>query len=95
VGSAANGERIAVLLLTRDWDATLAAFLAIGITVLGALAFGRRWWPSYLLLATAVALMLLLAPNGYTATGITFGVAGVAALAGCSRRCAPGDVIER
>lgn len=75
-----------VLFLTRDWDATLAAFLAIGITVLGALVFGRRWWPSYLLLATAVALMLLLAPDGYTATGITLGVAGVAALPDCSRR---------
>jgi hypothetical protein len=74
-----------VLLMTRDCDATLAGFLAIGITVLGALAFGRRWWPPYLLLATAVALMLLLAPDAYTAIGIALGVAWVAALAGFPR----------
>ena len=63
-----------VLRSTGDWDATLAGFLAIGITVLGALACSRRWWPPYLLLAAAVALMLLLAPDGYTAFGITLDV---------------------
>src|SRR5208283_2565218 len=51
---------IPVLRSSGDWDATLAAFLAIGITVLGALSFGRRWWPPFPLLAAAVALMLLL-----------------------------------
>src|SRR5208283_2610412 len=56
---------------TGDWNAALAGFLAIGITVLGALAFGRRWWPPYLLLASAVALILLLAPDPYTAFGVT------------------------
>ena len=63
---------------TGDWNAALAGFLAIGITVLGALAFGRRWWPPYLLLASAVALMLLLAPDAYTAFGVTFIVAWLA-----------------
>ena len=71
-----------VLRATGDWDATVAAFLAIGITVLGALQFGRRWGPPYLFLATAVALMLLLAPDAYTAFGITFDAVLAAVLAG-------------
>jgi hypothetical protein len=71
-----------VLRATNDWDAALASFLAIGITVLGVLAFGRRWWPLYLLLATVVALTLLLAADAYTAFGIALVVAWVAALAG-------------
>ena len=33
------------LALAGDLDAALAGFLAVGITVAGALAFGRRWWP--------------------------------------------------
>jgi hypothetical protein len=37
------------LLLTGDLNAALAGFLAAGITVGGALAFGWRWWPTYLL----------------------------------------------
>jgi hypothetical protein len=68
---------------TRDWNAALAAFLAIGITVLGALTFGRRWWPPYVLLASAVALMLLLASDAYTAFGITLGVVWMTLLVGC------------
>jgi hypothetical protein len=48
----------------------LAGFLAVGITVAGALAHGWRWWPPYLLLASAVALLLLLAPDSYTAFGL-------------------------
>jgi hypothetical protein len=69
------------LLWTGDWDATGAGFLAMGITVLGALAFGRRWWPPYLLIATAVALMLLLAPEGYMALGVILDVVWVGVLA--------------
>jgi hypothetical protein len=57
---------------TGDWDAALAGFLAIGITILGALAFGRRWWPAYTLLASAVFLTLLLAPDPYSAFGLVF-----------------------
>ncbi len=71
---------------TRDWDATLAGFLAIGITTLGALAFGPRWWPPYILLAAAVALILLLAPDAYTAFGIAFDAVWLAILAGCLLR---------
>jgi len=54
--------------------------------LLGALAFGRRWCPPYLLLAAAVALMLLLAPDAYTALGVTFGVVWLAVLASYKKR---------
>jgi hypothetical protein len=57
---------------TGDWDAGLAAFLAVGITVTGALAYGRRWWPAYTLLAAVVLLTLLLAPDAYAAFGLIF-----------------------
>ena len=59
-------------LASGDLDAILAGFLAIGITLAGALAFGRRWWPAYLLIASGVALVLLLAPDAYTASGLIF-----------------------
>jgi hypothetical protein len=60
------------LLLTGDVNSFLAGFLAIGITVLGFLAFGRRWLPPYLLIASAVALILLLAADSYTVFGLLF-----------------------
>jgi len=71
---------------TGDWNAALAAFLAIGIPARGALTFGRSWWPSYTLLASAVALILLLAPDAYAAFGITFGVVLMTVLTGCLLR---------
>ena len=70
---------LATVSTTRDWDAALAAFLAVGITVAGALAFGRRWWPAYALLAAAVLLVLLLAPDAYAAFGVAFDLALVVA----------------
>jgi hypothetical protein len=60
------------LLATRDLDALLAGFLAIGITLAGTLAIGIRWWPAYLLVASAVLLVLLLAPDAYVAFGCMF-----------------------
>jgi hypothetical protein len=60
------------LVLTGDWNAALAGFLAVGITVAGALVFGRRWWAPYLLVASGVALVLLLAPDSYVAFGLIF-----------------------
>jgi len=68
---------------TGDWNAAMAAFLAIGTTALGALTFGRSWWRSYVLLASAVALILLLAPDAYAAFGVTLGFVWMTALAGC------------
>jgi hypothetical protein len=58
------------LWLTGDLNSFLAGFLAIGITVLGFLAFGWRWLPPYLLIASGVALVLLLATDSYTVFGL-------------------------
>jgi hypothetical protein len=55
-----------------DLDAALAGFLAVGITVAGGLALGRRWWPCHLLIAVVVLLILLLAPDAYAAFGLLF-----------------------
>ena len=68
---------------TGDWDAALAAFLAIGITAFGALTFGCSWWRSYALLASAAALLLLLAADAYAAFGITLGVVWMTVLSAC------------
>jgi hypothetical protein len=55
-----------------DADAALAGFLAIGIMVAGALAFGRRWWPPFMLITAGVLLVLLLTPDAYVAFGLLF-----------------------
>jgi hypothetical protein len=60
------------LWLARDLNSALAGFLAIAVTLAGFLAFGWRWLPPYLLIATAVALVLLLAPDTYAAFGLIF-----------------------
>jgi thiol:disulfide interchange protein len=72
---------LAPLSATGDWDAALAGLLAVGITLIGGLAFGRRWWPLYTLLAASVLLVLLLAPDAYVAFGLAFDLVVVAALA--------------
>jgi hypothetical protein len=71
--------------LAGDLDGALAGFLALGITVAGALVYGRHWWPSYLLLASGVALVLLLAPDAYAAFGFLC-LATVVVLAGAELR---------
>jgi hypothetical protein len=60
------------LWLTGDINSFLARFLAIGITVSGFLGFGWRWLPPYLLVASGVALVLLLAPDSYATFGLIF-----------------------
>jgi hypothetical protein len=60
------------LLTSRDVQAALAAFLAVGISVLGFLIFGRSWWGSFLAIGSVVMLTLLLAPEAYTAIGLAF-----------------------
>jgi hypothetical protein len=60
------------LVMAHDAQAGLAAFLAVGITVLGFLIFGRSWWGPYLLVAAAVLLTLLLAANAYLVLGFAF-----------------------
>jgi hypothetical protein len=70
------------LLASGDWEAALAGFLALGIALGGALAWGRRWWPAFLLIAAAVLLVLLLAPDAYAAFGLGFDLAAVLVLGG-------------
>jgi membrane protease YdiL (CAAX protease family) len=60
------------LWLTGDLSSVLAGFLAAGITVAGFLAFGWRWCAPYVLIASAVALVLLLAPDSYATFGLIF-----------------------
>jgi membrane protease YdiL (CAAX protease family) len=66
------GVVIPALVLTGDINSVMAGFLAVGITVAGFLHFGWRWCGPYLLLASAVALTLLLAPDSYTTFGLIF-----------------------
>jgi hypothetical protein len=58
--------------LTGDFNAALAGFLAIGVTILGALTLGRRWWAPYVLICAVVLLTLLLTPDAYLAFGLLF-----------------------
>jgi hypothetical protein len=68
------------LLMSHDIQSALAAFIAVGIPVLGFLIFGRSFWGSFLILASVVLLTLLLAPEAYTAIGLAFAVLLLAAL---------------
>jgi len=61
-----------ILWFTGDLNSALAAFLALGITIAGALACGWRWWLLYLLIGSGVALVLLLAPDNFATFGGLF-----------------------
>jgi hypothetical protein len=61
-----------IMWFTGDLNSALAAFLALGITIIGALACGWRWWPPYLLIGSGVALVLLLAPDNFATFGGLF-----------------------
>jgi hypothetical protein len=65
-----------------DLDAALAGFLAVGVALIGALAFGRRGWTAFVLIASVVLLVLLLAPDAYAAFGLIFLLIIAAALVG-------------
>jgi hypothetical protein len=74
---------VPALAFARDLSAALAVFLATGITIAGELYFGRRWWPTYASIGATVLLILVLAPDAYTAFGLLFVALGVtAAVAG-------------
>src|SRR5919202_5014709 len=75
------GLMLPVLWLAGDLNSVLAGFLAIGITLAGFLAWGRRWLAPYLLVASGVALVLLLAPDSYAAFGLLFLLLAVVGLA--------------
>ena len=64
----------------------------MGITVLGALTYGSRWWPAFLVLACAVALTLLLAPDAYEAFGLALAAAAAVSIGFAVRR---GVLIQR
>jgi hypothetical protein len=68
------------LLTSRDVQAALAALLAVGITLLGFLIFGRSWWGSFLVIGSVVMLTLLLAPEAYVAIGLALALILLAAL---------------
>jgi hypothetical protein len=68
------------LLMGHDIQAALAAFIAVGIIVLGFLIFGRSWWGPLLIIASIVLLTLLLAPEAYVAIGLAFFLIILAAL---------------
>ena len=68
------------LLMGHDIQAALAAFIAVGIIVLGFLIFGRSWWGPLLIIASIVMLNLLLAPEAYVAIGLAFVLMLLAAL---------------
>jgi hypothetical protein len=68
------------LLMGHDVQAALAAFLAVGITVLGFLIHGRSWWGPLLVIASVVMLTLLLAPDAYIAIGLAFALLLLAAM---------------
>jgi len=68
------------LLMGHDVQAGLAAFLGVGISLLGFLVFGRDWWGSLLVIGSLVLLTLLLAPEAYSAIGLAFALLLLAAL---------------
>jgi hypothetical protein len=69
-----------VLWMTGDIHAALAGFLAVGITVGGALIFGWRWWPPFSTIAAVVLLVLVVAPEAYVAFGLIFAMIGLLVL---------------
>jgi hypothetical protein len=85
------------LLASRDAQAGLAAFLAVGITVHGFLAFGRSWWGSFLVIGSVVLLTQLLAPEAYIAIGLAFALLLLAAVGAlvAARSSAPAGAPRR
>ena len=84
------------LLMGHDLQAALAAFLAVGITVLGFLIYGRHWWGPLLVIGSVVMLTLLLAPDAYIVIGLAFTVILLAALGliiSSRRQMAPAPVL--
>jgi hypothetical protein len=85
------------LLTSADVQAALAAFIAVGIPVLGFLIYGRSWWVPLLVVGSLVMLTLLLAPEAYIALGLEFAVLLLAALgaAVAMRSTAANDAARR
>jgi hypothetical protein len=65
----------AIVWSTGDLLSATAAFIALGLPLAGFLTYGRRWWPTFGIVAAYVLLVLLLAEDAYVAFGISFLVA--------------------
>ena len=85
------------LLMSHDVQSALAAFLAVGIPVLGFLIFGKSWWGPLLVIASVVLLTLLLAPEAYVAIGLAFVLLLLAILVAmvAARSGVPGDAARQ
>lgn len=59
---------------TGDWDAALAGFLSLGISLVGFAVLGRRWLAPFALVAAFVLLVLLFASDAWIAFGLLFDV---------------------
>jgi hypothetical protein len=68
------------LWMAKDLQAALAAFIAVGIIVLGFLIYGGSWWGALLVIGSVVMLTLLLAPEAYIAIGLAFALLLLVAL---------------
>jgi hypothetical protein len=68
------------LLMGKDLQAALAAFLAADIIMLGFLIYGRSFWGAFFVIGSFVLLTLLLAPEAYLAIGLAFDLLLLAAL---------------
>ncbi len=64
---------VPVMLFTADWEAAIAAFLLVGITIGGALILGTKWWIAYPLVVVAALFILILAPDPFAFLGIVLG----------------------
>ena len=86
---------VPVLWTTGDGNAALAGFLAVGIPVVGALIYGRRWWAPFSTIAALVLLLLVVPPEAYAVFGLIFDLMLLLALSSAlgvwsRRRAAPG-----
>jgi hypothetical protein len=68
------------LLLARDPSAALVAALVVGTATLGAVVWGRRWWPRFAQLTAVVLQALLLAADPNLVFGLGFIVIAAGAL---------------
>jgi hypothetical protein len=62
---------VAILLSTADLLSATAGFIALGLPLAGFVSYGRRWWPSFSLIAAYVLLVLLLAEDAFVAFGLS------------------------
>ncbi len=78
IGLTCAALMIPAYLSAGDFDSALAGFLALGISFAGLMVFGRRWAVAYPLVAAFVLLVLLFAPDSWTAFGLIFDAVAVA-----------------